>query len=199
MMRLLDPPQQQYQNFENGNAVPSHTAYFLHSLQAFLFCGGNCGMESMVLLQTVPGLRVSPVTVDWITRTADIRTFAGDWRTLESTVKHRTVFSSFDLLAAWYGNYAGEYGGEPLIGVARRGGKLVGVAPLVVLSGCLGKIPLKRVQFATHDAYSGEFLIEDDHPETISAFLDSLASDLKFDLICLNGIEEGTSQFQAIE
>src|SRR5207237_10203063 len=87
----------------------------------------------------------------------------------------------------------------PLIGLARRGGRLVGVAPLVVLSGCLGKIPLKRVQFATHDAYSGEFLVEDDHPEIISAFLDSLASETEFDLICLNGIDQGTAHFQAIE
>jgi len=68
-----------------------------------------------------------------------------------------------------------------------------------VRSGCLGKIPLTRVEFATHDAYSGEFLVEDDHPEIISAFLDSLAGETKFDLICLNGIEQGTPQFQAIE
>ena len=65
-------------------------------------------------------------------------------------------------------------------------------------SGCLGKIPLTRVEFATHDAYSGEFLVEDDHPEIISAFLHSLAGETKFDLICLNGIEQGTPQFQAI-
>jgi len=43
------------------------------------------------------------------------------------------------------------------------------------------------------------FLVEDDHPEIISAFLDSLAGETKFDLICLNGIEQGTPQFQAIE
>jgi len=156
-------------------------------------------MQSMVLSQTVPRLRVSPVTVEWITRTADIRTVAGEWKALESTVKTRTVFSSYDLLAAWYGNYAGDYGGEPLIGLARRGARLVGVVPLAVLSGCLGKIPLNRVQFATHDAYSGEFLVEDDHPEIISAFLDSLAGEKNFDLIALNAIEPGTPQFQAIE
>ena len=157
------------------------------------------GIMEFMLSQTVSRLRVSPLTVEWITRTGDIRTLAPDWRRLQSTVRNRTVFSSFDLLAAWYGNYAGDYGGEPLIGLVRRGGRLVGVAPFVVHSGCLGKIPLTRVQFATHDAYSGEFLVEDDHPEIISAFFDSLAGETKFDLICLNGIEQGTPQFQAIE
>jgi len=197
--RIPSTPAQQHQNFDNGNPVPSHTSCFLHSLQSFLFWSGNCRMQSMVLSQTVPRLRVSPVTVEWITRTADIRTVAGEWKALESTVKTRTVFSSYDLLAAWYGNYAGDYGGEPLIGLARRGARLVGVVPLAVLSGCLGKIPLNRVQFATHDAYSGEFLVEDDHPEIISAFLDSLAGEKNFDLIALNAIEPGTPQFQAIE
>ena len=113
-----------------------------------------------MLSQTVPRLRRSPVTVEWITRTGDIRTLAPDWRPLQSTVKNRTVFSSFDLLAAWYENYAGGYGGEPLIGLAGGGGRLFGVAPLVVRSGCLGKIPLTRVEFATHDAYSGGFWLK---------------------------------------
>jgi len=141
----------------------------------------------------------TPVTVEWLTRIADMRAITNEWKAFESTVKDRTVFPTFDLLDAWFGNYAGHYGGKPLVGVARRGSTMVGVAPLVVRRGCLGKIPLTRVQFATHDAYSGEFLVEDDHPETITTFIDSLAGLGKFDLMCFNGIEPGTHGFVAVE
>ena len=139
------------------------------------------------------------VTVNWITRVADIEALAGEWRAFESAVQDRTVFSTFDFLVTWYRNYAGAYGGDPLIGIARRGGTLVGVAPLVIRRGRLGGIPLTRVQFAMHDCYAGEFLVEDDHPETVGAFIDSLAGGVKFGLICLNGIEPGSDRFRAVE
>jgi CelD/BcsL family acetyltransferase involved in cellulose biosynthesis len=141
----------------------------------------------------------SPIIVEWITRVADIEAIASEWMALESTAQDRTVFSTFEFLRTWYRSYAGSYGGDPLIGIARRGGRVVGVAPLVTRRGKLGKIPLTRVQFAMHDAYSGEFLVEDDHPETISNFVDSLAGMGKFDLICFNGIEPGTGRFRAVE
>src|SRR2546422_2162875 len=141
----------------------------------------------------------TPITVKWITRVADIEALANEWTAFESTVQDRTVFSTFGFLNAWYGNYAGDYGGEPLIGIARRGGRMVGMAPLVIRRGCLGKIPLTRVQFAMHDAYSGEFLVEDNHPETITTMLESLADSVKFDVASFNGIEPGTSRFRALE
>ncbi|HYR83794.1 MAG TPA: GNAT family N-acetyltransferase [Terriglobia bacterium] len=140
-----------------------------------------------------------PVTVEWITRVADIESLAPEWTGFEQNVQDRTVFSTFGFLTTWYGNYAGPNGGDPLIGIARRGGKLVGVAPLVTRRGLLGKIPVTRLQFAMHDAYSGEFLVEDDHPETITAFLDSLACAGKFDLVSLNGIEPESDRFRALE
>jgi CelD/BcsL family acetyltransferase involved in cellulose biosynthesis len=139
------------------------------------------------------------MTVQWITNLDDLRTLAAEWKMLESRVKDRSVFSTFDLLDAWYRNYAGDYGGEPLIGVARREGKLVGVAPLMKRRGCLAKVPLTRAHFATHDAHSGEFLVEDDQPETIRSFVDSLAGMGEFDLICFNGIEAGCPRFSALE
>ena len=147
---------------------------------------------------TMAANQASAIKVEWITRVADIDALAGEWTELESAVQDRTVFSTFDFLATWYRNYAGPYG-EPLIGTARRGGALIGVAPLVILNGRLARIPVARVQFAMHDAYSGEFLVEDDHPEIIGAFIDSLVTEVKFDLICLNGIEPGSSRFQPVE
>jgi len=147
---------------------------------------------------TVPQQKSSNVEVEWITDTRRMTELANEWTALESSTQQRTVFSSFDFLNSWYGNHV-LYGGNPLIGVARRNGALAGIAPLVVRRGSLARIPLNRVLFAMHDAYSGEFLVEDDHPETIGEFIDSLAGTVSFDLICLNGIEPGTSQFSALK
>ena len=149
--------------------------------------------------ETIMPREAPSITVDWITRVADIGARADEWKALESAVPDRTVFSTFDFLLTWYRNYAGAYGGDPLIGIARRGGTLVGVAPLVIRRGRLGGIPLTRVQFAMHDYFAGEFLVEDDHPETIGAFIDSLARDVQCDLISLNGIEPGSARFGAVE
>ena len=146
----------------------------------------------MSLPQAYAFQRRSAPAVEWLTRLDQIDPLAAEWRALESRVQTRTVFSTFDFLWTWYRNYAGAYGGDPLIGIARRGGALVGVAPLVVRRGMLGKIPLTRVQFAMHDAYSGEFLVEDGDPEVISSFVDSLCNNLKFGVLCFNGIEPGT-------
>lgn len=139
------------------------------------------------------------VTIEWVTRVADIEVLADEWKALESAVQDRTVFSTFELLVTWYRNYAGAYGGEPLIGIARRAGTVVGVAPLVIRRGRLGGIPLTRVQFAMHDCFAGEFLVEDDHPETVGAFVDSLAGVVRDGLICFNGIEPGSGRFHAVE
>jgi CelD/BcsL family acetyltransferase involved in cellulose biosynthesis len=140
----------------------------------------------------------SKVQVEWITDTRRMTELAEEWTSLEPSIQHRTVFSTFDFLRSWYSNHV-LYGGNPLIGVARRDGALAGIAPLVMRRGCLARIPLNRVQFAMHDAYSGEFLVEDNHPETVGAFIDSLAGSVAFDLMCLNGIEPGTSQFSVLE
>jgi hypothetical protein len=68
----------------------------------------------------------------------------------------------------------------------------------VTRRGCIGKIPLTRIQFATHDAYSGEFLLEDDCAEAIAAFIESL-TERRFGLIALNGIEPGSVEFSSVE
>ena len=193
--------------FQSGTAVPSRISFsrsrpFFPSGFVWLTdCLRKLVSEAVLEKTNRPAEHVdrSPVTVEWITTVGDLKTLAAEWKTLEASVKDRTVFSTFDLLDAWYSNYAGDYGGEPLIGVARREGKLVGVAPLMKRRGCLAKVPLRRAHFATHDAHSGEFLVEDDQPETIRSFVDSLAGRGEFDLICFNGIEPGCPRFNALE
>lgn len=121
-----------------------------------------------------------------------------EWRDLEDRVQRRTVFSTFDFLDTWYRCYAGAYGGDPLIGVARRDHKLVGVAPLVIRRGRLGRVPVTRIQFAIHDAHAGEFLVDDDLPQLPGIFIDSLADSVRFDVISLIGLESASVTFEAI-
>src|SRR5262245_1480780 len=138
-------------------------------------------------------------TIEWITDAAAIESLAEEWRELEASVQDRTVLSTFDYSATWYGQYAGAYGGDPLIGLARRGSRLVGVAPLVVRRGRMGRIPITRVEFALHEAHAGEFLVERDESEaTITAFVDSLVDTVRFDLICFNGLDLASKRFQTL-
>jgi CelD/BcsL family acetyltransferase involved in cellulose biosynthesis len=87
----------------------------------------------------------------------------------------------------------------PLFGTAWEGDSLVGVAPFTLRRGRLGGVPVTRVDFAPNDSIAGEFLIRDDRPGIAAAFIDSLASQAKFDVICLNGFEPGSPLLAAID
>ena len=140
----------------------------------------------------------APATVTWLSSPAALADVETEWRALESLVHHRTHVSTFDFLAPWYEHYAGEYGGTPLVGLARRGSELVAVAPLVVRQGRLGRVPVTRVEFAPNDSIAGEFLVRDDEPGVVADLLDSLARRIRFDAICLNGFEPGSAQLVAL-
>jgi len=139
------------------------------------------------------------LTIEWLRSPDRLESISGHWRALESEVRTRTHLTAFDFLSTWYRHYAGAYGGEPLIGLAWRGARLVGVAPLAMRRGSLGWIPLTRVEFAPTDTPAGEFLVEDGHPEIVSAFLDSLVHTVKFDLICLDGHDPASEQLVALQ
>lgn len=145
----------------------------------------------------MPG--AAPVRVEWRRTVPDIDDVAPEWRELETVVRARTVFSTFDYLATWYRHYAGADGGQPLIGVARRGTRLVGIAPLVVRPARLARVPITRINFAVHDAHAGEFLAQDDDPTIVSAFIDSLVRTFRFDVICLNGFDPTSDPFRALQ
>jgi CelD/BcsL family acetyltransferase involved in cellulose biosynthesis len=137
------------------------------------------------------------VDIEWLT-TSDLDPLAAEWRALEDAVTHRTHLCMFDFLAPWYRHYAGDYGGAPLIGLARRNGRLVGVAPLMIRGGSVGRIPVTRIEFAPTDVPAGEFLVEDRHPEIVEAFIASLAARGGFDVICLDGFETDSPHLAAL-
>lgn len=157
---------------------------------------GSAEPASPAKAETTP--RDGAISVEWITDARRMDGLAEAWTTLEDSVQRRTVVSTFDYLQAWYRHYGGDFGGDPLIGLARRRGKLVGVAPLVIRKGRIGRIPVTRVDFAAHDAHAGEFLIRDDHPGILASLIESLAAEVKFDMVCLNGLERGSESFQTL-
>jgi CelD/BcsL family acetyltransferase involved in cellulose biosynthesis len=138
-------------------------------------------------------------TVEWIRDLAELDRIEAAWRALEARVTHRSHVSTFDFLATWYRHYAGEYGGVPLIGCAWAGSHLLGVAPLTLRRGSLGRIPVTRVDFAPNDSIAGEFLVLDNRPDVVATLLGSAKQQAKFDVVCLNGFDPGSDVLPAIQ
>jgi CelD/BcsL family acetyltransferase involved in cellulose biosynthesis len=138
------------------------------------------------------------LAIEWLRRPGELAAVADAWRDLERAAGHRSHVSTFDFLEPWYRHYAGEYGGSPLVGLAWRGARLAGVAPLTIRRGRVGRIPVTRVDFAPNDSIAGEFLVEDDRPDTIGALVESLLETVRLDVICLNGFEPSSAALAAL-
>lgn len=136
--------------------------------------------------------------IDWVSHAGALEALEPAWRDLEASVAVRTHLSSFDFLSTWYRRYAGAYGGTPLIGLAWRGRELVGIAPLTLVRGRAGGIPVRRVEFAPSDVPAGEFLIREDHADVIAALLPSLMRTIGFDVACLDGFDPASPHLEAL-
>jgi len=128
------------------------------------------------------------VVVDWYDRLEHIEALEPAWRSLEKRVGSRMIFAGPDFVIPWYRHFCGS-GWTPLLGTACAGGRLVGLAPLVMWNGSLGKVPLRRVDFAGHQWDAGEFLAEENAPRPAVALLEALAQRRKFDVLCFGGFE----------
>lgn len=137
--------------------------------------------------------------IDWVSHPGALEALEPAWRDLEAGVTTRTHLSSFDFLFTWYRHYAGAYGGTPLIGLAWQGRELVGVAPLILVRGRAGGVPVRRVEFAPSDVPAGEFLIREDHPEVVAALLPSLMRTIGFDVACLDGFDPASPHLDLLE
>jgi CelD/BcsL family acetyltransferase involved in cellulose biosynthesis len=138
------------------------------------------------------------VTVEWLRDPAELGRHAVEWRTLEGSTNH-THLSSFDFIAAWYAHYAGPYGGAPLTGLARRGSRLVGVAPMAICRGRTGTVPVTRIELAPTDVPAGEFLTAAGDSEVISEFVNALVDGTPFDVMSLDGFTAGSEEVTAVE
>lgn len=137
--------------------------------------------------------------IEWISDVRELERLEPAWRALEDAVPHRTHVSTFDFLYPWYRHYAGDYGGTPLVGVAWAGHDLVGIAPLTLRRGTLGRVPVTRVDFAPTDSVAGEFLVHEDRSDVVARFLESLAARAGFDMACLNGFEQTSGFLRALQ
>src|SRR5688572_24520083 len=144
------------------------------------------------------GETADPLTVEWLRDPSELERHADEWRALERSASH-THLSSFDFIAPWYMHYAGSYGGTPLIGLARRSSRLVGVAPMAICHGRIGTVPVTRIELAPTDVPAGEFLTTRGDSEVISAFMDALVEHATFDVVCPDGFAAGSDEMTAIE
>lgn len=139
--------------------------------------------------------------IEWLHSLNEIEALKDEWLNLESMVSDRTVFAGYDYVIPWYRHYSGnsyEHYGEPLLGLAWEGKKLVGVAPLTFWRGTLGKVPVHRIDFAGFNAQAGEFLVLDDKPEITAGFINSLIDNGGFDFISLNSFVPESDKMEVL-
>lgn len=139
--------------------------------------------------------------ITWLNNIAEISALKEPWERLESSVRDRTVFSTFDYVLPWYRHYSGsghEQFGEPLLGAAWQGNELLGIAPFTSWRGTLGRVPVNRVDFAGFTSGAGEFLVPDDKHEVIAHFIDSLVARGGFDILCLNSFAPASGKMRIL-
>jgi CelD/BcsL family acetyltransferase involved in cellulose biosynthesis len=120
-----------------------------------------------------------------------------DWRELESRVSSRMAFGSFDYLVPWYRHMPPSHG-TPFVGVVRRSGRVVGIAPLARRTATLGRVPLRRIDSAAHDCDVGEVLFTPDEGAAFESLLESLFERGGFDAVILTGVTPGSWVQQAV-
>lgn len=132
----------------------------------------------------------SIVRVEWLESPESIAAIEGEWRDLESRVSARMAFGSFDYLYPWYCHMPASQG-TPLVGVVRRAGVMIGLAPLAFRTATLGRVPVKRVDSAGHDGDVGEYLFPADEAASLGALFESLFERGGFDVAVLTGVTPG--------
>ena len=153
-----------------------------------------------------PSLPRAGTSVEWLHTFDAIAALEQPWRALEERASDRSVLSTFDYNITWFRWYGGAgpddsspaAQGAPLVGVAKRGSEVVGIAPLVMRRRRIGRVPVVSIEFVPHEAYAGEFLIEDGHTEIAGTLIDSLHRSVPYDVICLNGLEPDSHRYAVV-
>jgi len=168
--------------------------------------------------------RDGAITTDVVTDAAGLAALAPEWQEVQSACRHRHVLADPRFVGTWWQ----AYGADKTLSVLalRRHGDLVGVVPLVYSRGLealpsRGKhvriaddyrhlpgtrwrrvVPVRRLSFPLNFASSGiryHCLLRDDEPELYDAlFAHAIATRRRWDLMCLDGIPEGSEQQRAL-
>jgi CelD/BcsL family acetyltransferase involved in cellulose biosynthesis len=135
--------------------------------------------------------------IEWLRDLAAIEALEPGWRALEASAAGRTLLATADFVLPWYRHYA--HRARPLLGVAREGGTLVGLAPLVARPARIGGLPVRSIQFATSGAQSGEFLLAPGREAVAAAFLRALPAAVPFEVVRLPNLAAGSPLLAALE
>jgi CelD/BcsL family acetyltransferase involved in cellulose biosynthesis len=136
--------------------------------------------------------------VEWFTRLSDIEALQTEWYELEAAITHRTVYSSFDWVIPWYRHYGPTFG-VPLVGTARKGAQLVGLAPLISWRGTLGRVPVRRIDLAGHNFETAQVLAVDGGHDILTALSESILQAVPFDVMSLNSLAVDSSMLQILK
>jgi hypothetical protein len=130
--------------------------------------------------------------IEWLREMPQIEALRDSWIALENRVQHRTIYSRFDYVIAWYHCYAHtpmtDYG-RPLVGAAWEGNELIGVAPLIEANASFAKVPVRRAVTTGYNLACGEFLLDDSVPQAMNSFVGALVRELGIELVMLNGVD----------
>jgi CelD/BcsL family acetyltransferase involved in cellulose biosynthesis len=141
--------------------------------------------------------RHAAVEVEWIEEIEQVAALEKEWRDIESRVEDRLAFGSFDYLYPWYRHMPASQG-TPLVGVARRGGVIVGLAPLARRAATLGRVPVRRIDSAGHDGDVGELLFSSEEAPAFAELLESLFQRGGVDVAVFTGVAPGTWKHEAL-
>ena len=137
--------------------------------------------------------------IEWVTRLEEVDRLREPWMRLQEEVQQRTVYSTFDYVLSWYHKYGGpasyQYG-DPLVGLAWEGDKLVGIAPMADRNATFGKVPVRRIDFAGTNLQAGEFMVLGGRREVAARLIDSLLDRKGWDVLLVFGDATSEQDFE---
>jgi len=141
--------------------------------------------------------RADGITFEWVEGEAAVEALEGEWRALEGRLPDRMVFSCFDHMIAWYRHMGGAHG-RPLIGVARNGDGVIGIAPLALREATIGRVPVRTIDSACHDGDAGELLFLASDRSALNGLFRALLARGGFDVMILCGLRPGGWRHEAV-
>lgn len=137
------------------------------------------------------------VEVEWLETIDQIAAIEDEWRDLEARVQERLAFGSFDFMYPLYRHWPASRG-TPFVGVARRDGAVVGIVALIIRSATMGRVPVRRIDTAGHDADIGEILFPEEEAPAFVELLEALFRRGGFDVAMFTGVAPDTWRHEAL-
>ena len=120
------------------------------------------------------------------------------WNKLNTEDSGGTVFTTYEWVESWYRYY--KFSGTPLVLLIYNDNDPIGIVPLYVWNGTLGKIRIKRIDFAGHNLGLGNLIVTDFVDTAVPAVMDYLsAHTINWDVLILKGVFKSSAQFTGLQ